>query len=373
MHLSPRNAISPNSVVLLFFLACISGCATSVPPHEVFTPPDKTLAQVDADTAQTTTDAASMTDTATALQEFEARREVQRLAELQRQQQIIPRKFKSKARKAAKKRSKPSDSGGNVALAGGTDTPATRLELEQLAELSALQVTELAALQDATMVNVEPEMELTAAEAVPEPAALVKEGSAVYYVPKQMTELQTSTVTLWIDAQTTLEQLVSDFASTLNLEAATVVAHRLAVSPDYAGAVIDRSGEIASTRLLVTDIMHAELSGGPEFSISPQGKIKQSLSYTGRAKWPWQVTPNRAADSAELRINIWIDPTGTGTLTESYSSVIQVQPKPQSWLNKLYQWLSEINAWLALLGIGSVGAFVKFVQQRMLKKAQTDN
>jgi predicted P-loop ATPase/GTPase len=249
--------------------------------------------------------------------------------------------------------------------------PLPSAETQRLAMLKPTEAAELADLQDAAMaVASEATAAMAMAAAQQNTAALVTEGSAVYYVPKQMTELQTTTVTLWIDADSSLQQLVNEFASTLNLEAATVSAHKLKIAAGSDAAEDKRIGNIARTRLLVTDIMHAELSGGSEFTIRPHGKIKQSLSNTGRAKWPWQVTPNLAADSAELRINVWIDPTGTGTLTESYSNVIRVYPKPQSWSDKLYQLLSDINAWLALLGIGGIGVILPFIYRRFAGKHQ---
>ena len=190
--------------------------------------------------------------------------------------------------------------------------------------------------------------------------AKVSNGSAVYYIPKEMTELQAYPVELWVDNRVPLDDLLNEFSAKLNLEAKTLNALKLEIGLDNSKKTNNRFSDIAATQLTVSKYMYAELTGGKgELDIRPEGKVRQSLEHTGRAIWPWFVTPlNSSNELVNLKINIWIDPDGTGALTKSYTEIVQVHPKAKS----LYERLEELNSWLTLLGLGGITGVMLFIK-----------
>ena len=192
----------------------------------------------------------------------------------------------------------------------------------------------------------------------------VKTGSAAYYIPKEMVVSESVDVNLWIDINDNLENLKIEFAEKLDLDAKIFTAHKIESKNE--AYVSNRFTEIVATQLTVSNKMYAELVGGKEFEISPKGKIKQSLTNTGRAKWFWKVTPLSAEnEEATLTITIWIDPSDTETLTETYHGEVLVSPKPKPLIDKIIENAQKLDTLLTLLGIGGIGVMFGHLRNKM--------
>lgn len=192
----------------------------------------------------------------------------------------------------------------------------------------------------------------------------VKTGSAAYYIPKEMVVSESVDVNLWIDINDNLENLKIEFAEKLDLDAKIFTAHKIESKNE--AYVSNRFTEIVATQLTVSNKMYAELVGGKEFEISPKGKIKQSLTNTGRAKWFWKITPLSAEnEKATLTITIWIDPSDTETLIETYHGEVTVSPKPKPLIDKIIEYAQKLDTFLTLLGIGGIGVMFGHLRNKM--------
>lgn len=193
------------------------------------------------------------------------------------------------------------------------------------------------------------------------------QGSAAYYIPKQMTEKEASYVDLWIDRTTDLEQLKRELAARLQLSADRINMHRVgSTNPQSSPIATER---IDSATIPIGDHMVAQLRGGEDFSIDPPGPISQPLKNTDRAKWNWRVTPKRASPDPGLMLDliIWIDPGHDMQLIDSYQQRVVVEAFPVPWYEKLYKFAQEVNSWLTLLGIGGIAGVITWLSKKRSK------
>lgn len=197
------------------------------------------------------------------------------------------------------------------------------------------------------------------------PAAPVVKGSLAYFVPKKMVEKKASHVDLWIDRNTSEEQLKQELATKLNVRADHIRLHQVQQhdkKPDAALTPDQMSGE----EIPIGGWMIAELLGKDDFKIEPEGPQRQPLNGTDRATWNWRVTPQKASDTL-LDIKVWIDPNDGKPWKESYHEAVLVEATPQSWNEKLYKIAQDLNAWLTLLGIGGIGGLFAWLSRRKTK------
>jgi hypothetical protein len=200
--------------------------------------------------------------------------------------------------------------------------------------------------------------------AVPEPATPT--GSAAFHIPKNMREKEASLVDLWIDRRTTVDELRAQLAAKLQVTADRIGARVVRDSGGQGGmSPVER---IDGAAIPIGDVMLAQLRGGEDFAIEPDGLVRQSLAGEDRAKWNWRVTPKHAAASGMvLDLDIWIDPGPGQRLIDSYHERVIVAAIPVSPIDELYELLKRLDEWLVLLGVGGIGGVWAWLAKR--KKA----
>lgn len=197
------------------------------------------------------------------------------------------------------------------------------------------------------------------------PAAPVVKGSLAYFVPKKMVEKKASHVDLWIDRNTSEEQLKQELATKLNVRADHIRLHQVQQRDKKPDAALTPD-QMSGAEIPIGGWMIAELLGKDDFKIEPEGPQRQPLNATDRATWNWRVTPQKATDTL-LDIKVWIDPNDGKPWKESYHEAVLVEATPQSWNEKLYKIAQDLNAWLTLLGIGGIGGLFAWLSRRKTK------
>lgn len=179
-----------------------------------------------------------------------------------------------------------------------------------------------------------------------------------------MVEKQASLVDLWIDRTVTVEQLKRELATKLRVTADRI-RMRTVTDTDTEHGTPSVPAQLEGATIPIGGTMIAQLRGGNDFDIEPEGPIPQSLQNIDRAKWNWRVTPRHAAEKGMLLdLDIWIDPGPGRHLIDSYHESVIVAAIPIPWYEKLYNMAQGLNAWLALLGIGGIGGLLTWIRKK---------
>lgn len=186
-------------------------------------------------------------------------------------------------------------------------------------------------------------------------------GSAAYYIPRQMVEKQPSLVDLWIDRNTTVEQLKQELAAQLKITNDKINVRRVQDKGENPGVTV--IAQLDGVSIPIGGTMIAELRGGDDFSIEPAGLISQTLQGVDRAKWNWRVTPKHASQTF-LDLDIWIDPGPGKRLIDSYHESVNVDAIEEPTLDKIKRLLQEINTWLAIFGVSIGGVITWFMKKK---------
>ena len=190
-----------------------------------------------------------------------------------------------------------------------------------------------------------------------------QKGSAAYYIPKQMVEKMPSLVDLWIDRTTSIDQLKRELAAQLKITYEKINVRHVLNTDEKSGVPVLE--QIDGVEIPIGANMVAELRGGEDFSIDPKGPVSRSLLGDGRAKWNWRVTPKHAStDGILIDLDIWIDPGSGKPWNDSYHESVIVHAIPLTWYEELYKLAQDLNAWLALLGIGGIGGLIKWIYSK---------
>lgn len=186
-------------------------------------------------------------------------------------------------------------------------------------------------------------------------------GSAAYYIPRQMVEKKPSLVDLWIDRNTSIEQLKQELAAQLKITNDKINVRRVQDKGKNPGVTV--MAQLDGASIPIGGTMIAQLRGGDDFSIDPPGLISQPLQGMDRAKWNWRVTPKHASQTF-LDLDIWIDPGPGKHLIDSYHESVNVDAIPESLSDKIKRWLQEINTWLAIFGVSGIGGVLAWFMKK---------
>ena len=195
-------------------------------------------------------------------------------------------------------------------------------------------------------------------------------GSAAYYIPRQMVQKEPSLVDLWIDRNTSVEQLKQELAAQLKITNDKINVRRVQDKDKKPGTTV--LAQLDGAEIPIGASMVAQLRGGEDFSIEPKEPQHRSLQGTNRAKWNWRVTPKHPSETGILiDLDIWIDPGSGKPWNESYHESVIVRAPPEPLIDKIKRLLQELNIWLAIFGIGGVGGVIKWLMSRRNSSGNT--